>query len=228
MHTTQFRRHARTYPRYNLIQKRVARALLEKIPRTYRRIVDLGCGNGVLYHAYERPFISYLAVDAAPEMVALHPSGPGVEKMVGDFNDPALFEALKKRRFDLLLSSSSLQWAADLEFTLASLASLQKPTALTLFTAGTFATLHRTAGVTSPIRSRVETVEALRRHIGGEIDILKYELYFRDTLSMLRYIKRSGVSGGERQLGYKETKRILETYPLSYLEFEVVRCIAIH
>jgi malonyl-CoA O-methyltransferase len=39
---------------------------------------------------------------------------------------------------------------------------------------------------------------------------------------MFRYIKKSGVSGGEKQLSYKETRHLMETYPLDYLEFEVL------
>jgi len=39
---------------------------------------------------------------------------------------------------------------------------------------------------------------------------------------MLRYIKQSGVSGGKKQLSYKEIKRVIKDYPLDYLEFEVL------
>jgi malonyl-CoA O-methyltransferase len=39
---------------------------------------------------------------------------------------------------------------------------------------------------------------------------------------MFRYIQKSGVGGGERQLGFKEMKRLMEAYPLDYLEFEVL------
>jgi malonyl-CoA O-methyltransferase len=39
---------------------------------------------------------------------------------------------------------------------------------------------------------------------------------------MFRYIKKSGVSGGEKQLSYKQMKMLMEKYPLNYLEFEVL------
>ena len=39
---------------------------------------------------------------------------------------------------------------------------------------------------------------------------------------MLKYIKRSGVSGGVKPLSYKQTKNLLDSYPLEYLEFEVL------
>jgi malonyl-CoA O-methyltransferase len=222
----QFRHHAESYERYNLIQTRVARALAGKVAGPFQRIVDLGCGGGAFFRAYERPFTSYLAVDIAPEMLARHPGGDKVERMVGDFDDPALFEALAKREFDLLVSSSALQWAKDLDWTLARIASLGRPVALAIFTDGTFRSLREVTGSTSPIRSREATEELLRRHFDVEIDILKYELYFDDTLAMLRYIKRSGVSGGRRLLDYAGTKKLLADYPLPYLEFEVVRAVS--
>jgi malonyl-CoA O-methyltransferase len=39
---------------------------------------------------------------------------------------------------------------------------------------------------------------------------------------MLRYIKRSGVSGGRNVLGVTQMRRLMERYPLEYLEFEVL------
>jgi len=39
---------------------------------------------------------------------------------------------------------------------------------------------------------------------------------------MFKYIKRSGVSGGKKQLNYKQMKKIMQNYPLDYLEFEVL------
>ncbi len=224
-HQKEFCRFAEVYGRYNLIQERVAQALAERVGGGCRRIVDIGCGSGTFYRAYEHTFISYIAVDISRQMLSLHPQSAGVEKMVGDFDDPALFKRLSKLDFDLLVSSSALQWSKDLDLTIGRIASLKKSTALAIFTSGTFASLHRVAGTESPIRSREETVDILKKHLDVKIDILKYRLYFKDTLSMLRYIKRSGVSGGERRLTYLQVKRVLENYRLPYLEFEVVVAI---
>ena len=224
----EFRRFAGSYRRYSFIQERVPRALVSKIDRPYPVVVDLGCGSGGLFRAYEHPFTRYWAVDAAPEMLALHPSGPGVEKMVGDFNDASLFETLGGLDFDLLLSSSALQWSEDLDWTLARIAALGRPAAMTIFTSGTFAALREVTGTPSPIRSAEETIAAIERHFDAEIDLLRYRLYFRERLSMLRYIKRSGVSGGGGRLGYRDIRRVLDTYPFPWLEFEVVRAVSLH
>ncbi|WP_456322284.1 methyltransferase domain-containing protein [Hydrogenimonas sp.] len=224
----QFNRFAQSYRRYSLIQKRVAGFLARQVARsgyTQDRIVDLGCGSGGYFMAHDRTFTSYLAIDVSAEMVRIHPEGQGVEKMVGDFNDPELFRSLKERDFDLIVSSSALQWAKDLDATLGLVATLKKPVALSIFTSGTFAALHRSMDITSPIRSKEETLDLIEKHFDARVDILQYRLYFSDRISMLRYIKRSGVSGGERKVGYRRLKEALENYPLAYLQFEVVTAV---
>ncbi len=225
-HHTQFRRHAHNYARYSLIQARVAKALASKIGVSANTVVDLGCGSGGFFRTYEQPFTTYYAIDIAPEMLACHPEEERVVKMIGDFNDASLFETLETLDFDLLVSSSALQWCENLDWTLEKMAGLKRPAALTLFTSATFASLREVTGTPSPIRSAEETIETISKHFDAQIDILKYELYFRDPLSMLRYIKRSGVSGGRQMLGYRETKKILTDYRHAYLEFEVVRAVS--
>ncbi len=224
-HYEEFRRFAEGYSRYSLIQERVAAALAKRVGTGFDHIVDLGCGSGAFYKAYKAfggGFTNYYAVDQASEMLRLHPDAKGVKKIVGDFDDEALYEKLSGLESDIVVSSSALQWSRDLNLALERIASLGKPVAISVFTSGTFASLHDTAGVNSPIRSKEETIEAIRNSLNADITILEYNLYFRDILSMLRYIKGSGVSGGKRMMEYRQIKTILERYSLPYLEFEVV------
>jgi malonyl-CoA O-methyltransferase len=51
---------------------------------------------------------------------------------------------------------------------------------------------------------------------------MQYKLEFDSVREMFRYIKRSGVSGNRNLLGFKEMKKLMNEYPLNYLEFEVV------
>jgi malonyl-CoA O-methyltransferase len=55
-----------------------------------------------------------------------------------------------------------------------------------------------------------------------KVEKVLYTLEFENTREMLRYIKKSGVSGNRNVLSYKQTKSLMQEYPLSYLEFEVV------
>jgi len=104
----EFSRFAKTYSRCSLIQSRVAKTLADKISIPYSHIVDIGCGSGGFFNAYKKSFKTFLAIDQSLEMLQIHPSAKGIEKMVGDFNDPKMFEILKKREFDLVVSSSAL------------------------------------------------------------------------------------------------------------------------
>ena len=55
-----------------------------------------------------------------------------------------------------------------------------------------------------------------------EYKIESYKLHFDDKLSIFRYIKESGVSGGVKRLKFLETKELIKNYPLEFLEFEVI------
>ena len=59
-------------------------------------------------------------------------------------------------------------------------------------------------------------------HFGASTETVRFSLGFDDVREMFRYIKRSGVSGKRNIMTYKETKRLMEAYPLDHLEFEVV------
>ncbi len=220
---TEFSRYADAYGDYNVIQKRVIRKLLDDIGEEQpQRILDLGCGNGTLYEALSWKPGHFIGIDFAPRMLELHPKADNVECIYGDFNDPALFEHLQFFNFDRIFSGSALQWSKDLGRTFAMVASLHAPVSLALFTSNTFATLFKTAGIEPLLRSSDEIIEAARPYFGEHYEVVQYRLEFESTREMFRYIKRSGVSGGRNVLSYKEMKRLMETYPLNYLEFEVL------
>ena len=155
-------------------------------------------------------------------MLELHPKAENVECIYGDFNDPSLFEHLQFLEFDRIFSGSALQWSRDLRKTFAMVASLHAPVSLALFTSNTFATLFKTAGIDPLLRSAEAIEAAARPFFGTGFEVVRYRLEFESTREMFRYIKRSGVSGGRNVLSYKETKRLMEEYPLDYLELEVL------
>lgn len=220
---TEFSRYAEEYGSYNVIQRRVVEKLLADIgDERPQRILDLGCGSGTLYNALPRKPEHFLGIDFAPRMLELHPQGENIECIYGDFNNPELFDRLRLLRFDRIFSGSALQWSRDLDRTFAMIASLNTPVSLALFTANTFKTLFETAGLAPILRSADAIAEAAEPWFGAWMERVQYRLAFASTREMFRYIKRSGVSGGRNVLGYKETKRLMEEYPLEYLEFEVV------
>ncbi len=218
----EFSRYAAEYGSRNVIQRLVADKLITSTTEKPNRILDLGCGNGTLFSLIDWEVEHFLGVDFSASMLEHHPKASNVELMLGDFNDPALFERLSGERYDRIYSASALQWADDLEGVLKSLVSLNTPMSLAIFTAGTFKALHECAGVTPLLRSSDEVMAIAEKYLDAQFEVVHYTLEFDSVREMFRYIKRSGVSGGRRVLDFSQTKRLMEMYPLNYLEFEVV------
>lgn len=223
---SEFSKYADQYGNYNIIQEKVVRKLLNDLQEQPRRILDLGCGKGALFSAIDWDVEHFVGVDFAPGMLELHPKeGDNVEVLecvYGDFNDVTLFEQLSYNDFDRIFSASALQWADDLENVFRNIAYLKKPVSLAIFSGSTFKTLFETAGVKPLLRSSDEVEELAKRYFNAKIKIVQYQLAFDSVREMFRYIKRSGVSGNRNLLGYKEMKTLMNSYPLDYLEFEVV------
>lgn len=223
---SEFSRYADQYGNYNIIQEKVVRKLLDDIKEKPANILDLGCGKGALFNAIDWKMEHFVGVDFAHRMLELHPKeGANVgllECIYGDFNDDALFEHLSQIDFDRIFSASALQWAGDLEKVFRHIASLKSAVSLAIFTGSTFKTLFETAGVEPLLRSSEEVESLAKCYFNGDIEIVRYQLAFDSVREMFRYIKRSGVSGNRNLLGYKEMRKLMEEYPLDYLEFEVV------
>ena len=69
-----FSQNAITYDQYAVVQKEMARELIEKIRSTgvhFRNILEIGCGTGFLTELLARdyPLAQITATDIAPEMI---------------------------------------------------------------------------------------------------------------------------------------------------------------
>ncbi len=218
----EFSRYAAEYGSRNVIQRHVADKLISSTQDYPKRILDLGCGSGTLYLLIDWEIERFVGVDFSASMLEHHPKASHVELILGNFNDPSLFERLRDERFDRIYSASALQWADDLDGVFHSLASLNTPMSLAIFTAGTFKTLHECAGVTPLLRSSDEVMAIAEKYMNARFEVLHTTLEFDSVREMLRYIKRSGVSGGRRVLDVARTKALMRDYPLKHLEFEVL------
>jgi len=223
----EFSRFAHQYEQHNMIQVQVAKRVIEKLPKnSYGTVLDIGCGSGQIFRNIEEnhiDFKSFTAFDSSDTMLALHPDSLNIEKICGNFNSKTFTSDLDKKAYDLVLSSSALQWSSDLDFTIGTIASLSNTFHAALFTSNTFKTLHATANVSSPIYSAEEVQKTIERHYEDvNFELHTYSLEFDSVREMFRYIKKSGVSSGEKKLSYQETKSLMQSYPLDHLEFEVL------
>lgn len=219
--SSEFSKYALEYNSYNVIQNRVIDKLLGHVKHKPKNILDLGCGSGNLCRAIDWDYEHFTGVDFAKGMLELHPRSPKIELIYADFNDDALFESKLTYIYDFIFSASALQWADDLQRVFSNIKKLNAPVALAIFTSNTFKTINKTASISSILKSADEVCEFGKKYFDAKSEVLNYKLEFESTRDMFRYIKKSGVSGSRKILSYKESKKLLREYPLSYLEFEV-------
>jgi len=222
----EFSKFAYEYNKYNVIQKEVAKKLIAYLDKyEYSKILDIGAGDGEVYKNLLHQgivFKEFVALDFSEAMLSVHPDAKNIKKVCLDFNKTDFSLLVENEKFDLLISSSALQWSENLNLVLSSIKELSSELYFSFFTSNTFKCLHETVMITSPIYSKEEILNALDNNFKYEVEVEEYRLYFDSVHEMLRYIKKSGVSGGVDQLSYGQMKSLMREYPLKYLEFEVL------
>jgi len=219
----EFSRFANQYDSYNSVQSQVATKLVSMIEqKKYNSVIDIGCGSGLIYKNMINSisFREFIALDFSMEMLDIHPSSKDIEKIHFDFNNKKSFEQLNQ--YDFVVSSSALQWSRDLDMTIKEISKLSTDCYLSFFTSNTFSTLHKVAGIKSPIYSQKSIKKTLSKYYNCSFEIVEYHLSFDRVYDMFQYIKKSGVSGGDKILSYSQIKELIRSYPLDYLEFEVL------
>ena len=217
----QFSKNAKTYSDYNFIQNLVSKELISQISDKPKNILDIGCGTGAIYKNIDWKIENFIGVDFSEKMLETHPKNKNITLFFQDFNNLDI-ELLKKQRFNRIISSSALQWASNLDKTFSDIAKLETPLSFAIFTSGTFKTLHKIAGIKSPLKSADEVQEMANNYFQANFTILNYKLEFDTVLDIFKYIKKSGVSGGKKQLTFQETKKLMKSYPVKFLEFEIL------
>lgn len=220
----EFSRNAQNYEKYNIIQKEVAKKLLDLVKKeTPKSMLDLGCGSGEIYKLIDWDVEKFVAVDISEEMCKIHPKDDIVKVICQNYEDNELFlSKLKVERFDAIISSSSLQWCRDLDSLLKRLTKLSDRVYFSIFCDKTFDAIYKITKLENFLPNYKNITETVSKYYKVEYKREFYKLYFEDNISKFRYIKKSGVSGGKRQLSYQETKRLIDEYPLDFLEFEVL------
>jgi len=225
----QFNKNANSYKNHSIIQEIGANSLIKELPSSLGNILDLGSGDGRVYKKLlnlKKEFNNFYAFDFSHEMLKKHPKATNCTLLIGDFNSKEQFKRLQTLNIDRVVSSSALQWAKSLNSLFVGCSSVAKFGAFFIFTAGTFKSLHNFLNIKSPIHSANSVESAfLNSYKAKKIEKKVFILEFRDNLEMLRYIKKSGVSGGGFNLSYKELNRVLKEYPKSILEFETMLLI---
>ncbi len=217
----EFSKHANEYNHYNIIQQIVSKALVRELPFKPKRILELGCGSGQIFKNIDFDFEYYKAIDFSQNMCDIHPKKENLDIVCLDFDSEEFYDNIKKDSYDMVLSSSALQWSQNLSKIVKSLQSISPNINMVLFTSQTFKTIFELTGKKSPILDIDSIKKAFDEYYSCEYEILNYKLEFDDKKKLFDYIKNSGVSGGSKLI-YKEAKHLYKNYSLEYLEFEVV------
>lgn len=218
----QFSKYAKEYNNFNIIQQIAAKALVRDIKNKPKRILEIGCGSGQVYKYITWEIEKYDAIDFSPSMCELHPRNSKIEINCFDFDSKEFQNFLKNREFDIILSSSAMQWSKDLEKLISILSNTTNEINAVLFTSNTFKSIQKITGNKSPILSLDEIKNAFSKSFNCEFEVHNYNLEFENKKYLFDYIKKSGVSGGSSNLDFKMAKKLYKEYNLNYLEFEVI------
>ncbi len=218
----EFSKHAKKYNSYNIIQQIVSRALVRELDFQPKRILELGCGSGQVFKNIEFPFEYYKAIDFSHTMCEEHPKADNLEIMCLSFDSEKFAHNIQNEKYDIVLSSSALQWSKDLRKIIKTISKCSDTISMVLFTSNTFKTIFEITGKKSPILDIKSIEKSFKGIYDCEFEVLNYKLEFDSKKALFDYIKNSGVGGNESILSFKEAKKLYLEYPHSYLEFEVV------
>ncbi|WP_028575752.1 methyltransferase domain-containing protein [Desulfonatronovibrio hydrogenovorans] len=230
---TSFDRSTRTYRASALVQKRIALECCQRIPvKPFSRILEIGAGGGLLTQAcFERlpgPH-TYAALDISGAMLSLIRDRQA-RKIQGDGEAPPF----RKETFDLLISSSAMQWYADPPASMARNLHLLKKTgffSLALFVRGTFKEMEEVGALTGfgnlyPLPEAQNCICSLS---GLNLDLKtctrEYTEYFPDVPEFLKSHKQTGATytGSRASTGKKAYHDFCRTYQELFLEKKGIR-----
>jgi malonyl-CoA O-methyltransferase len=217
---SEFSEHANDYDGNNIIQRIVSRALVREVENNPKRLLELGCGSGQVYRQIDWDLEYYKAIDFSSDMCELHPQDKNLEVKCFDFDSQDFFNEIKNEKYDLILSSSAMQWSKNLPLLLKNLMATTKTFNGVLFTSNTFKSIYKITKQKKAILSLEEIQSAFDKY-NATYEVFNYKLEFESKKELFSYIKNSGVKG-EVSLSFKDAKHLYKNYDLNYLEFEVV------
>ena len=218
----QFSKYAKEYKSHNIIQQICAKSLVRELKEQPKRILELGCGSGQVFNHINWDVDFYKAIDFSASMCELHPKGENIEVKCFDFDTQEFLDEIKDNSYDIVLSSSALQWSKDLSKIIKHLSYITNEINAVLFTSNTFKTIQELTKTKSPILDEDSIKEAFSKYFLCDFETIMYKLEFDNKKDLFDYIKKSGVSGGNTSLDFKDAKKLYKEYNLNYLEFEVI------
>lgn len=220
-----FNKEAKNYALYSKIQNKIAKKLISKsMNKDIKRILDLGAGSGNVAVNLSKYNIDYfLGIDSAQSMLLSHPrSLPNINLL--ELKNISFEDYDFEYCFDLIISSSSLHWAQNLESIFEKIALKSKSNtniAFSFFTNKSLESLHNFLNTKSPLRSVFELQVLLDRYFIGEIEIQTITKVFNDKNDLLRHLKYSGLLGGG-DISFATKKKLKFNIPFLDINYEIL------
>lgn len=242
-----FNKMSHSYAKNCALQNEVAKVLVEFCDDFLcdsHKIIDLGAGSGnIAKNLGDKQIDFFLAIDNAPNMIALHPQNlphiARIKRLCCDFEDYDFSDEC-----DLVLSSSALQWAKDLDLLFKRLVdsaqksqksseshldshdsrskdSPPKRFAFAIFTSESLRELHAFLGTASPLKSATEILTIAQKYFCVESKAQRFTLNFSTRDEFLAYLKNGGLLGGGN-LSFAQKKRLRFGAPFLSADFEVL------
>lgn len=234
MRARRFSRAAATYDQGAAVQAEAARTLFEMLKERLNgncpglRILEAGCGTGTL---------SKMLLELAPARLELFDISEGMLEQCRKRleNNPAIRLAVADCErdplpggFDLVASSSAMQWFEDFQRGFINLRAALKPNGLIgifVFTEGTFEEIREVSGDGISYHTAVE-VEGIARELLLDVQVQSFHrtTHYSDPLSMLKSLRECGVSGtGNRMWTRRALVRFIQEYRRRFSDPQGVR-----
>ena len=215
-----------TYDSHARIQRLVSARLVEKLhvyrQMSFGRVLEIGCCTGMLtemllrFFPVNRLYLNDLVPDFYTDVVNRLGDHGGVElsPLFGDIETLDLPHSL-----DLVISSATFQWLADLERFFAKVAASLSESgylAFSIFGPGTLSEFKQVSGIGLEYTAVGAILELLEVHFQiEEEETHKDQLYFVTPRDVLRHMQATGVGGVRR---HRWTPGALRDFENRYLE----------
>ncbi len=208
---SKFRKSIKTYSDNAPVQLYMAHKLAKYVTKDYKNILEIGSYSGFLTKEIIKKvnFENYLALDIVDSYEYIKNLSPKIKFTVADIEQIEL-----KEKYDLIISSSSLQWCNNLKAVIKKLKSYLSPEGhimIAIFGKKNLYEIKEAFGISLdyPDISDIKQLFCDNAIIFEEIKTLE----FSSSHELLRHLKYTGVNSFKNKLTYsqiKEKMKILE------------------
>ena len=219
----RFAKAGQSYVEHAVVQKQISAQLFEYLksycPKTFDSVLEIGCGSGNLTHLFqthfqfEQLFLNDLYADVEQHFSTIQ----NIAWLIGDIEQLTLPQSL-----DAVISSSALQWMADLPALLQRIHDSLKPKGylgFSTFGENNLIEIKKLTGQGLNYYSS-EVLKQKLEESGFEIVFIEEEqkhLYFDHPKSVLQHLKATGVTATAKS--HRWTKQSLQQFYSDYQQF---------